>query len=62
MVTHKIERRYLPKYYNKLSHAAWQCKYHTVWWPKNRFRILKGQIGNLVPDRILATVLLFENN
>ena len=23
----------------KLAHAIWQCKYHTVWCPKYRFRI-----------------------
>jgi len=28
--------------FNKLSHVIWQCKYHIVWCPKYRFRILEG--------------------
>lgn len=33
------------KQFNKLSHAVWQCKYHVVWCPKYRFRILQGELG-----------------
>ena len=28
----------------KLSHAIWQCKYHVVWCPKYRFKILQGAV------------------
>jgi putative transposase len=38
--------------FNKLAHAVWQCKYHIVWCPKYRFRILKGILGKSVRDII----------
>ena len=37
---------------NKLSHVVWECKYHLVWCPKYRFRILKGEVGRSVRDII----------
>ena len=40
------------KTFKRLSHAVWECKYHIVWCPKYRFRILKGQIGRSVRDII----------
>jgi len=40
------------KQFNKLAHALWQCKYHVVWCPKYRFRILKGEIGKSVREII----------
>ena len=40
------------KQFKKLSHAVWQCKYHVVWCPKYRFRILRGKIGESVRDII----------
>ena len=30
--------------FHKLSHAIWYCKYHIVWTPKYRYRILEGVI------------------
>ena len=33
------------KQFKKLSHAVWDCKYHVVWCPKYRFRILKGEVA-----------------
>ena len=30
---------------NRLSHVIWCCKYHIVWLPKYRFRILNGAIA-----------------
>jgi putative transposase len=48
----KIKRRYSLKQFKKLSHAVWQCKYHVVWCPKYRFRILKGEIGRSTRDII----------
>ena len=38
--------------FKKLSHAVWQCKYHIVWCPKYRFRILQGEIGKSVREII----------
>ena len=34
----------------KLAHAVWECKYHVVWCPKYRFRILQGQIGKTLRE------------
>ena len=38
------------KDFKKLAHAVWKCKYHLVWCPKYRFRILKGDIGESVRE------------
>jgi putative transposase len=38
--------------FKRLAHAIWQCKYHIVWCPKYRFRIMKGEIGKSVRDII----------
>lgn len=31
--------------YRSSSHVYWRCKYHIVWTPKYRFRILKDKLG-----------------
>ena len=31
--------------FKKLAHAVWECKYHLVWCPKYRFKILRDEIG-----------------
>jgi len=38
--------------YKKLSHVVYKCDYHIVWVPKYRFRILKGEIKDLVEQDI----------
>ena len=38
--------------FNKLSHAVWECKYHIVWCPKYRYKILKGDIGKSLREII----------
>ena len=38
--------------FKKLAHAVWECKYHLVWCPKYRFRILSGDIGKSVREII----------
>ncbi len=38
--------------FKKLSHVIYQCKYHIVWCPKYRFRILKGAVSDFVEDSI----------
>ncbi len=38
--------------YKKQSHVVFKCDYHIVWVPKYRFRILSGEIGNLVDKDI----------
>ena len=34
----------------KLAHAVWQCKYHVIWCPKYRFRVLSGALQRSVAD------------
>ena len=29
-----------------LSHTVWECKYHIVWVPKKRRKIIYGKLGN----------------
>lgn len=48
MVTLNVKRRYSINQFKRLSHAVWQCKYHIVWCPKYRFRILEGALGKTV--------------
>ena len=38
--------------WKKLSHVVYQCSYHIVWCPKYRFRIMKGQVGKYLEQRI----------
>ena len=38
------------KYFKRLAHAV--CKYHIVWCPKFRFKVLKGDVGKSVRDII----------
>jgi putative transposase len=38
--------------FKRLSHAVWQCKYHLVWCPKYRYRVMKGDVGRSVRDII----------
>ena len=40
------------KHFKRLAHAMWECKYHIVWCPKYRFKILTGGVGNSVRDII----------
>ena len=30
--------------FNKLAHSVWKCKYHIVWCPKYRYKILQGEL------------------
>ena len=40
--------------FRKLSHTLWHCKYHIVWVPKYRYRILRGEVGQEVSRCIYA--------
>jgi putative transposase len=44
-VTLSIERRQQMRRLQKLAHTVWECKFHVVWCPKYRFRILNGELG-----------------
>jgi putative transposase len=38
--------------FKKLSHTVWECKYHVVWIPKFRYRVLQGDVRYYVRDVI----------
>jgi putative transposase len=38
--------------FKKIAHVVWNCKYHVVWCPKYRFRILKGDIAKSIREII----------
>ncbi len=40
------------KKWKKLSHVVYQCKYHIVWTPKYRFKILNGVIKEFLEESI----------
>ena len=51
--------------YKKLSHSVYECKYHIVFCPKYRYRVLKGEIaeytvtiGNSIPTPIMKQWLI----
>lgn len=52
MAALREKRRYSMRRFNKLAHAVWECKYHLVWCPKYRFRILTGEVGRTVREII----------
>ena len=40
--------------FRKLSQTLWHCQYHIVWVPKYRYRILTGEIADVVEHCIEA--------
>ena len=40
--------------FKKLSHSLYECKYHIVFCPKYRFRILKDEIAETVKQQIYS--------
>ena len=36
--------------FQKLAHAVWQCKYHIIWCPKYRFKIVRGALRRSVGE------------
>ena len=40
------------KRFKKLSHSMYECKYHVVFCPKYRYKILKGEIGEYVKNAV----------
>ncbi len=38
--------------WKKLSHTIYQCKYHIVWCPNYRYRILKGAVAEFVESNL----------
>ncbi|MCA9899986.1 MAG: IS200/IS605 family transposase [Ardenticatenaceae bacterium] len=42
----------MTKRFRKLAHSIYECKYHVVFCPKYRYRILKDEIGKYVEQLI----------
>jgi len=40
--------------FKKLSHSLYECKYHIVFCPKYRLRILSGEVGEYVRQQIYS--------
>ena len=38
--------------FSKLSHAIWHCKYHVVFVPKYRYRVLSGSVGTAIYKKL----------
>ena len=38
--------------WKKLSHTIYQCKYHIVWYPKYRYRVLAGALADFLEQTI----------
>jgi len=44
----------MTKRFRKLSHTIYECKYHIVFAPKYRYKILKGDVAGYVEQEIYA--------
>ena len=38
--------------WKKLAHVVYQCSYHLVWTPKYRFRVLEGEVAQIIEEKI----------
>ena len=38
--------------FKKLSHTVWECKYHIIWCPKYRYKVMQDKIRQYVRDII----------
>ena len=52
--------RYSMSDFQKLAHAVWQCKFHIIWCPKYRFKILRGALQRSV-EEILRQLCDWKN-
>ncbi len=46
--------------YNKLKHTTWECKYHLVWIPKYRKKIIYGQLRKYLGEILKELALQRE--
>lgn len=44
----------MSKRFRKLAHSLYECKYHIVFCPKYRYRILQDEVGEDVRQQIYA--------
>jgi putative transposase len=42
----------VPRQFNRLSHSIYECKYHMVFCPKYRYRILTGEVSEYVKQEL----------
>jgi len=47
--------------YNKLKHTTWECKYHLVWIPKYRKKIIYGQLRKYLGELLKELALQRES-
>jgi putative transposase len=48
--------------YKKLTHTTWECKYHLVWIPKYRKKIIYGQLRKYLGEILKQLALQKESN
>jgi putative transposase len=52
--------------FKKLSQTLWHCRYHIVWPPKYRYKVLKGEIAReteyCIRGFLLFTTLFYETS
>lgn len=42
----------MPRQFKRLSHSLYECKYHIVFCPKYRYRVLQDEVGEYVRQEI----------
>ena len=47
--------------YKKLTHTTWECKYHLVWIPKYRKRVIYGQLRKYLGEILKELALQRES-
>ena len=47
--------------YNKLKHTTWECKYHLVWIPKYRKKMIYGQLRKYLGEILKELALQRES-
>jgi REP-associated tyrosine transposase len=48
--------------YSKLSHTTWECKYHLIWIPKYRKKVIYGQLRKYLGEVFRDLALQRESN
>ncbi len=48
--------------YNKLNHTTWDCKYHLIWIPKYRKKLIYGNLRRYLGEVLRELALQKESN
>ena len=48
--------------YNKLNHTTWDCKYHLIWIPKYRKKLIYGNLRRYLGEVLRELALHKESN